>query len=377
MKTWFDKGRAFLVPLAVFLAACSGGLNESPGVVQLEPTATATVYTGRATAVRSQVLGVRVVLADAGPLPGRGGADQATLLRGNVTGVLTTGVLSASTVGQGDRARSEASTADLNLTVAGVTITGDFLQAAAAAQCRAGTDTTPVLNGNSQITGLVVGGNTVTVTGAPNQRIRLPGGVGQIIINEQIRSVSGSTGSITVNALRVVVNGVTQVVISSAQAGITCTTAGQPGGPGGPGGPTVGDLVGGSGKIICDGSCISFGVFGGRRNGELWGGLSVVDRDRGLTIKSRVVTSYTVVDANTRVLRGTATVNGRTGFTYRVTVTDNGPGTRDVIRIEVFNSRGERIFFCQERLVCGNIRIYVPDPNPGPGRPKPPCNCAA
>lgn len=38
-KTWFDKGRSFLlIPLfAVSLAACSGGLNESPGEAQLEP----------------------------------------------------------------------------------------------------------------------------------------------------------------------------------------------------------------------------------------------------------------------------------------------------------------------------------------------------
>lgn len=380
-KTWFNKTQS-VVLFALFpalLAACSAGLNESPSELQLEPTATATVFTGRATAVRLQVLGVRTVLADAGPLPRRGGSDEETLIRGNVPGTLTTGILSASTVGQGNRTFSEASTDNLVLTVAGTRVTGNFIQAAASAQCPSGSNTTPILNGNSQITRLVVGGNTVRVTGAPNQRVRLPGGLGQIIINEQIRSRNGSTGSITVNALRVVVGGVTQAVISSAQAGINCTNAAGPGGPGGPGGPALDELARGSGTIICDGRCMSFSVSGGRNSdGTLRGkGLMLTDPERGLTLRSQAVTGYRIVDANTRVITGTATVNGRAGFTYRVTINDNGLGTRDTIRIEVFNPQGQRILFCEERLECGNLRIItlrpVPIPTPGPGAP--PCNC--
>jgi hypothetical protein len=380
-KTWFHKVQAVVlfVLFSVLLAACSAGLNESPEELQLEATATATTYTGRATAVRLNVLGIRRVFANAGPLPSGGGADEATLIRARVPGTLSTGILSASTVGQGNRTFSDASTDNLIVNVAGTTIRGDFIQAEAAARCPTGTNTTPILNGNSQIVGLVVGGNTVRVTGAPNQRVRLPGGLGQIIINEQIRTRNGNTGSITVNALRVVVGGVTQVVVSSAQAGITCTDAGQPGGPGGPGEPGVGELVRGFGRILCDGRCVSFSIMGGRNDeGSLWGkGLMLTDPTRGLTVNGQSVTGYRVVDANTRVITGTATVNGRSGFTYRVTIDDNGPGTQDVIRIEVFNPQGQRIFFCVERLDCGNLRILNPNPNrvAPPGRERPPCNC--
>lgn len=380
-KTWIHKVRAgflFLV-FSLLLAACSAGLNESPEEVQLEATATATTYTGRATAVRLNVLGIRRVFANAGPLPSGGGADEATLIGANVPGTLSTGILNASTVGQGRRTFSEATTDNLVVNVAGVNITGDFIRAAAAALCPTGANTTPILNGTSQLTGLVVGGNTVNVTGAPNQRVSLPGGLGQIIINEQIRTLNGNTGSITVNALRVVVGGVTQVVVSSAQAGITCVAAGQPDGPDAPGEPGAGELARGSGRILCDGRCISFSISGGRNDdGSLRGkGLKLTDPARGLTLSSQSVTGYRVVDENTRVITGTATVNGRSGFTYRVTINDNGPGTRDVIRIEVFNPQGQRILFCVERLDCGNLRIINPRPNPvaPPGTEKPPCNC--
>jgi hypothetical protein len=68
--------------------------------------------------------------------------------------------------------------------------------------------------------------------------------------------------------------------------------------------------------------------FAGYQDGELWGGLHIVDPDRGLEVRSLVVMSYTVVDENTRVYEGTATANGEPGYTYRVTVTDHGPDTK-------------------------------------------------
>ena len=388
-KVWLDRPQSVCL-FALFsflLAACSAGLGERPGELQLEPTATATVYTGRATAVRANVLGgVSAVLADTGSLPRGGGVREARLVQGNVPGLLTTGIIDASTLGRGNRTFSEASTAELNLTVAGIGITAQAVQSAAAARCRTGTNTSPILNGNSQIIGLVVAGNNVNVTGQPNQRVNLPGGLGQIIINEQVRNRNGNTGSIRVNALRVTVPGVANVVVSSSQAGITCTNADQPGSPGGPGNPggglPDGELARGSGSIICDasGRCITFAVSGGRStDGTLFGkGLMLEDAERGLIVRSQSITDYRVVDDNTRIIRGTATANGRSGFTYQVTVSDNGRGPRDVIRIAVSNPQGRRILLSQEALECGNLRILqldpnrTPNPNPPTGRP---CNC--
>src|SRR5438128_4717273 len=90
-----------------------------------------TTFSGRATVVDATVLGIRTVISDTGPLPPSGGAEEATLLNANLPGLLTAEVLHASTVGQGNGARSEASVANLVLTVGGHTVKADFLMARA------------------------------------------------------------------------------------------------------------------------------------------------------------------------------------------------------------------------------------------------------
>ncbi|PYO90291.1 MAG: hypothetical protein DMD66_03240, partial [Gemmatimonadetes bacterium] len=149
-----------------------------------------------------------VVLADAGPLPPSGGAEDASLLNASVPGLLTAEVLHASTVGQGNASRSEASVAELSLTVAGNTISAGLLQARAAAVCGDGGATA---TGSSDIAALSVNGQTVTVSGEPNQRVPLL--VGEVIINEQ---TSNGAGDITVNALHIKVPGAADVIVSSA-----------------------------------------------------------------------------------------------------------------------------------------------------------------
>src|SRR6266852_6332090 len=79
--------------------------------------ADATQFSGQATGVQATVLGLpRVTLSDTGPLPAAGGALDSSLLSASVPGLLTANVLHSATVGQGNRSRSEASVADLNLT---------------------------------------------------------------------------------------------------------------------------------------------------------------------------------------------------------------------------------------------------------------------
>src|SRR5881409_397730 len=163
-----------------------------------------TAFSGEATVVQATVLGLPpVVLSDTGALDSTGGAREASLLDANIPGLLTAEVLHASTVGQGQRSSSEASVANVILTVGGNTISAGLLRARATAECHNGTAS---VSGSSEIVDLVVNGQAIGVSGQPNQEISLPGG-GRVIINEQQSSVSGKTGDITVNALHVMVDG--------------------------------------------------------------------------------------------------------------------------------------------------------------------------
>src|SRR4029077_490737 len=159
-------------------------------------------------------------------------------------------------------------------------------------------------SGSSEIVGLIVNGQSVTVAGAPNQTITLPLG-GTITINEQDTSTSGS---ITVNALHVTVPGLADVIISSAHADITCPTAGTGGGC------AANDFVTGGGFITTpSGAKGNFGVAGGIKNGAYWGHLTYLDHGTGLKAKGTGVTAYTVTGPTSRHIQGNAEVNGQSG----------------------------------------------------------------
>jgi len=292
-------------------------------------------------------------LSDTGALPSGGGARQATLLEANVTDLLTAKVLSASTIGQGNHTRSQASVANLALTVAGVNVKADFISSNAKASCNSSNQAS--VSGSSQLVKLVINGNAVTVTGKPNQTISVGGLVdAKVIINQQIKS----SGKITVNALRVVVGGgtVADVVISSASAQITCKTVK----------PSYGDYVTGSGKIKvnCPSRCNDFSFAGGKKSdGTLFGHLSYIDQVKGLKVKGTGVKAYLVVNATTRLVKGTATVNGKTGFRYELKVSDNGAGYKDTFQITLFNSSGTKVYFASGSLVCGNIQLHSTNPS--------------
>jgi hypothetical protein len=301
-------------------------------------------FSGQATVVRATVLGVTTVLSDTGPLPSQGGALEASLLTASIPGVLTVDVLHATTVGQGDRSRSEASVADLSLTLAGNTITAGFLMSRAMAVCA---KRDPATSGSSEIAALVINGQAIVVSGSPNQTIALPAGLGEVIINEQ----STGPGTITVNALHVIVNGVADVVISSAHADVTsCNRA-----------PTCGnqDFVTGGGWITGtpSGAKGTFAVGGGIKNGSFWGHLTYIDHGNGGPhVKGTGVTQYDIVSTTTRHIRGTAEINGQGGFTYDVIVSDNGePGRNDMFQIQLSNG-----YYAAGNLAGGNIQIHHP-----------------
>lgn len=313
-------------------------------------------FSGEATGIQANALGIVTVLSHAGPLPPSGGAAEDGLLETGVAGLLTAEVLHTSTIGQGNRSRSEATLGNLNLTCAvGQTISASFVSARAEAIC---TDLGVQLSGNSQVSNLTINGIPVVCTGEPNQTVWLPLGFGKVIINEQIRSEQGFYGAITVNALHVIVNatplcGAADIVVASAHADITCE--GQSVWPEGD------DFVTGGGWIngTPSGAHGNFGVAGGIKKGALWGHLNYIDHGpnaHGLRhVKGTGVTSYEIVNATTRRIRGTAEVDHQGGFTYEVEVADNGePGRNDTFSIRLSNG-----YYASGYLQGGNIQLHT------------------
>ena len=349
-----NRSKPALAAVLLATTALTLGCSErhaSPAGILADLTASSTSqaasYSGRATVVQATVLGLSpVVLSDAGPLPPEGGAEHASLLNASVPGLLTAEVLHASTVGQGNASRSEASVAEVSLTVAGNTISAGLLQARAAATC---TDGGATASGSSEIATLSVNGQTIAISGAPNQRVALP--VGEIIINEQ---TSDRPGDITVNALHVIVPGIADVIVSSAHADITCRPAPSPPPPGCGGA----DFVTGGGWITGtpSGAKANFGVAGGIKQGAFWGHLTYIDHGpNGPRVKGTGVTAYEVVNPTTRHIEGTAQVNGQDGFTYQVDVADNGePGRNDTFTLHVSGGYG-----ASGTLGGGNIQLHL------------------
>ncbi len=141
MKTW--KFLMWPVVLSLIIT-----LGASPAIAARGGSSPPVLFSGQATAVQATVLGITTVISEARPLPSSGGAAEASLLQASVPGLLTAEVLHAATIGQGDRSRSEASVANLNLTVGGNTLGAGFLMSRAMAVC---TSQGPQVSGSSEI----------------------------------------------------------------------------------------------------------------------------------------------------------------------------------------------------------------------------------
>jgi hypothetical protein len=301
-----------------------------------------TTFSGRATVVQANVVPVTSVkLVDAGPLPPEGGSQEASLVNASVPGLLTAEVFHATAVAMGDASRAEASVADINLTVAGNTIAADFLMARAAAFCNQGSASA---SGSSELAALVINGQSINVSGQPNQTISLPGGA--VIINEQSQTVQGNRADMTVNALHVMIPGIADVIISSAHADITCA---------GKVCPQDKDFVTGGGWISANGSKANFGVAGGIKNGGGWGHLTYIDHGTGMKVKGTNVTDYIVTGPTSRQIKGTCEINGGGNYTYTVDVNDLGePGRNDTFNIQLSNG-----YQAGGNLQGGNIQLHT------------------
>jgi hypothetical protein len=200
--------RGWVVP-GLFAA----GLLSMPSTVAAQTASQARVV--RMTLAGTSVLGIPLpgtttVLADTGSLPlGVTGALQASSVAESVPTVLSAESLHATTIGVPDQASSEASLGSLAIFVAGNTITADFIFARA----RAVTGT--VGSAESEMYGLVINGDQVAVSGAPNQSVPIIGG--RVILNEVQRGPGGAT----INALHVILTGgVADIVVATATAAI-------------------------------------------------------------------------------------------------------------------------------------------------------------
>jgi len=191
-----------------------GGILPAPTPIPIPtltpPTSSASSVTGSASAVSATLLGLTTALGSTGTLSGVNDSRDASMVVGSLPVGLAGETLSASTISWADQVASEASLANLNMTVAGVGITADFVMAQASQALGAAG------SGSSTISNLAVNGVPINVTGAPNQTVAIPGGV--MTINQQTIS---ATGAAVVNAVHVTVAGVADLVIASATAGIS------------------------------------------------------------------------------------------------------------------------------------------------------------
>jgi hypothetical protein len=350
----FSSARLLTVPL---FARCLAASLVSAAVA-LAPTAAhadTTTFSGEAYVARATLTPPLLPpitvgpIADTGPLPTQGGSLENSILSVNLPNpvdgstLLSGDVGHTATIGQGDRSRSEASVADVNLNVAGNHIAADFLMARAMATCG------PAVSGNSELANLVIDGQTITVSGQPNQTIPLPANAGNVVINEQSSTVGGNSGSIDVNALHVIVTGLADVVISHAHADISCPS---------PAVCTGGDFLTGGGWINTpSGSRANFAVAGGIKNGAYWGHLLYIDHGTGMKVKGTGVTMYTVGGtATTRHIEGSSDINGAAGA-YKVDAADNGDPGRGVDSFAIALSNG---YYASNLLAGGNIQLHQP-----------------
>jgi hypothetical protein len=312
------------------------------------PAQAATTFSGRAFAafVNTAITGP-VYFSDTGQLPSGGGQQGASLLTVNQPGVLSAEVLVASTSGGNSQANSSASLAEV-VVLQGTPyqVTASFVRAQVEADCSG-------VSGSSEIANLTFGGQSVTVSGAPNQTIILPGGLATLIINEQSTTTNGKYQQIDVSAIHLIVPGVGEVILSSAHSDIKCNGNVK----------NCFDFVTGGGWITVVNSRANFGFHAGiNADGSFRSvHLNFIDHSNGMKVHANSMTSYSMTSSNCRHVTGACEINGHAGFTYAVDVCDNGePGRADTFSILLSNG-----YSSAGTLAGGNIQLH----NPCGGKP--------
>ena len=180
------------------------------------PVLGADVHSGRATGATVVLVNPSpntLVFADTGELPSNGGSLSEGLVEISVgVGTLSSSTVTATTVGSGQMTTSSASQENVVVFEGQpAELTASVIRSDAVADC-AGAE------GSSIVTDLVFGGNSIVVTGEPNQTVTIPS-VATLVINEQI---PGSGNEITVHAIHLTLGTGEEVMLSTSRAGISC-----------------------------------------------------------------------------------------------------------------------------------------------------------
>jgi hypothetical protein len=207
--------------------------------------------------------------------------------------------------------------------VSGNQITTDFIMAKSTANCG------PTVGGSSELVNLIVNGQSITVTGEPNQTFALSNG--SLIINQQQQTTGATSGELAVRALRVLTNDtvtgqpVADVALGTAIARIDCEGGSSPGE----------NWVSGGGWIQSatdPGAKATFGFVAGPGGQPNRGHLTVKDRGtQPFTFHGTVITSFTECVNGTSIFQAADDQGG----VVDVRTDDEGePGTSDRISFE-------------------------------------------
>jgi hypothetical protein len=109
--------------------------------------------------------------------------------------------------------------------------------------------------------------------------------------------------------------------------------------------------VSGAGHILISGQKASFAFEAVKDGAAFSGNLTYHDRGPNVKVMSLAVTSVQSF-GNRAVFEGTCTVNKQPGFTFTVTVVDNGSGSSDTFRLQLSNG-----YDVSGTLASGNIEV--------------------
>src|SRR5207248_2023821 len=135
---------------------------------------------------------------------------------------LATGPIRGIAMGAAGQTMADVGVADLMLTFGANTISAQSVAGHAVADGQTGNR--PTVSGSSDIQGLIVNGQSISITGLPNQQVDLLNNA-RLLINEQFSSMGDNSGSILVNALHLYGSPVVDFRIASADAGITVSAS--------------------------------------------------------------------------------------------------------------------------------------------------------
>jgi hypothetical protein len=231
------------------------------------------------------------------------------------------------------------------------TLHADFISSESVAICKQNGHVS--VSASVDIEGLVVNGLKINVNGRPNQILPIPDG--QIIINQQTSSVSGSSGDMTVVALQIQMTNCLSGPVCSSHADISC--AGSPPPP-----PSECGKLTGGGWIVGtpSGAKGTFAVSGGIRRGQFWGHLNYIDHGTGMHVTSTAVTGFMTdpSDSDCRDITYNVSIDGVPGTAYVVACDKGEPGINDSFSITLSNGYSASGDLGGSRPGGGNIQLH-------------------